>query len=937
MQRKPNTILKSILIPFLLVFIIIFLTHVGMQTQLMDRELDQFISKNLITQIQLIHNYFVDEEVKDPSKRLHLILSSYLQEILDEPQDIQKILSSKIGMMGDDLYLDHLAFYNLNGEMTAQVHLSSLSIPENTAEFQELIKLKKVTEEIYGIDKTDSGLVLKIIFPIKSIREGVIGYISAIRYLDNHFFETINRHTNLNLLIFREDQIIHSTIPMEHRQPLPKIQEKVFKKQSFIPSSTERFFIMGTEYHTASIPFQNLRGERVGAIMLISGIEEKKQSVKKIVLTLLWATLVGWVLLLFFGFLISKGITTPIEQLIEATHKISKGDFNTTVKIQSHNELIALSEALTTMAENLKRTLVSKNYFYEIINSINELLIIVTPNHSIEFMNQATERVLGYSKEDLIGKPFDLLFAGDYPLKGMEVEQIRRKRLGDQSPCVMKTKNGEKIPVSFSWSWVWDEKKQFTEIVVIARDIREQAKAELEVKEERDKLNTLINTTNDLIFIRNQLGEFTFVSHAVKKILGYTPEEFKILPVEKILSSNPLNHNFFESPKRWLKGDGKAEPYWVEFVTHDGKPFFIEINEALIRSKNNNEHFQIMGIGRDISERKVLEDQLRDFRESRMKKLNTNHQFGGIIGQTKIMQEIYELIKNLSQNDSTVLIRGESGTGKELIAQAIHLNSPRHNFHFIEVTCSVLSEYLLESELFGHVKGSFTGAIKDKPGRFEQAEGGSIFLDEIGDISLDAQIKLLRVLQEREVVRVGGEEKIKINVRIIAATNKNLEKGVVDGSFRQDLYYRLNVVPIFIPPLRERKEDIPLLVEHFIEKIGKKINKKITGVSQKAMNILFEYNWPGNIRQLENAVEYAIIRCRGSELKTRDFSAELQNAKLEKASIQDIMADTERIAIIEILNNCQWDMTVAAQNLNVSRTTLWRKMKKYEIKRLKNL
>ena len=225
----------------------------------------------------------------------------------------------------------------------------------------------------------------------------------------------------------------------------------------------------------------------------------------------------------------------------------------------------------------------------------------------------------------------------------------------------------------------------------------------------------------------------------------------------------------------------------------------------------NGEDIQIMGIGRDISERKRLEDHLRDYQQKRMEKLKKASRFDDIIGRTKNMQEIYELIKIVSQNNSTVLVKGESGTGKELIAQAIHNNSPRCNFPFIEVTCSVLSEHLLESELFGHVKGAFTGAIKDRPGRFEQAQGGTIFLDEIGDISLNAQIKLLRVLQEREIVRVGGEKRVRVDVRIIAATNKDLDKDIAEGRFREDLYYRLNVVPIIVPPLRERKRDIPLL------------------------------------------------------------------------------------------------------------------------------
>jgi two-component system, NtrC family, response regulator HydG len=520
--------------------------------------------------------------------------------------------------------------------------------------------------------------------------------------------------------------------------------------------------------------------------------------------------------------------------------------------------------------------------------------------------------------------------------------------VGKDYSCIMLTKEGKTIPVSFSWSIMQDEKnrqnekicqdekKCLTQIIGIARDIREKAEAEQRIREERDKLNTLINSTNDLIFIRNLQGEITFASHAVQRILGYSPEEFKSLPLEKILSSYPLNQNFVESPVQWRnKGTGEmGAPYWVEFMTNDGKPIFLEIKETPLQGEKR-EITQIMGIGRDISERQRLESQLRDWHEKQAKASNGESNFGQVIGKSKKMQEIYEFIRIVSQNTSTVMLKGESGTGKEMIAQAIHEHSPRRTCPFVEVTCSALSEHLLESELFGHVKGAFTGAIKDKQGRFEQANGGTIFLDEVGDISPNAQVKLLRVLQEREIVRVGGDERVKVNVRIISATNKDLEESVANGTFREDLYYRLNVVPLNVPALRERKEDIPLLVDHFIEKIDRKVEKEVTEISQKAMNLLLEYYWPGNIRQLENAIEYAIIRCQGTEIRVQDLPLDVRNHKAEKATVQDLMANTEKQAILDILKVCQWDLTQAAHQLNISRTTLWRKIKKHGIARPK--
>jgi transcriptional regulator with GAF, ATPase, and Fis domain len=306
------------------------------------------------------------------------------------------------------------------------------------------------------------------------------------------------------------------------------------------------------------------------------------------------------------------------------------------------------------------------------------------------------------------------------------------------------------------------------------------------------------------------------------------------------------------------------------------------------------------------------------------------------------MQEIFELINIVAQNSTTVLLLGESGTGKELIARAIHYNSPQHEQPFVEVCCSVLSEHLLESELFGHVKGSFTGAIRDKIGRFEMADGGSLFLDEVGDISLNVQIKLLRVIQEREFMPVGGETVKKVNVRIIAATNKDLKKAVETKEFREDLYYRLNVVPIHVPPLRERLEDIPLLVNHFIEKFRGKINKPIHSIHTKAMNILLSSPWPGNVRELENAIEHAFVKCDGTVIRPEDLPTDLRQNKHQdiKRSLDQIsaskdinMGELKKGLILKVLNETDWNPAEAAKKLNISRATYYRWIQKYNIKR----
>jgi two-component system response regulator HydG len=243
-----------------------------------------------------------------------------------------------------------------------------------------------------------------------------------------------------------------------------------------------------------------------------------------------------------------------------------------------------------------------------------------------------------------------------------------------------------------------------------------------------------------------------------------------------------------------------------------------------------------------------------------------SHSFGNLIGKSPRMQQVFRIAQQVAATDVTVLLIGETGTGKELLARAIHFNSLRRNGPFVAVNCAAIAETLLESELFGHEKGAFTGAIRQKPGRFEMAEKGTLFLDEVADIPLTTQIKLLRVLQEREFERVGGTETIRCDIRLISATNQNLEQAIQEKKFREDLYYRLNVVPIRIPALRERPEDIPLLAQHFLKKYVPALNKPVTKISEAAMHLLLQHKWPGNVRELENLIERAIVLCTGNEI-----------------------------------------------------------------------
>lgn len=309
--------------------------------------------------------------------------------------------------------------------------------------------------------------------------------------------------------------------------------------------------------------------------------------------------------------------------------------------------------------------------------------------------------------------------------------------------------------------------------------------------------------------------------------------------------------------------------------------------------------------------------------------LRERHSYKNIIGKSHVMQDIFNLIETVSKSNSNVLITGESGTGKELVARAIHYESARTNGPFIPIDCAALPEELLESELFGHEKGSFTGAYGQKIGQIELANGGTIFLDEIGELSPNIQKKFLRFLQERDILRVGGKSRIKVDVRIIAATNRDLESEVKKGSFREDLFYRLNVVTVNIPPLRERKEDIPLLAGRFLGKFNEANNKAIAALDSEVMNAFMEYDWPGNIRELENIIERAVVLCP-SDIITMKYLPRLIreiHAADSRTGEELNLMETEKKLLLSALEKTSWNQTRAAEILGISRKQLRTKMR----------
>ncbi|RPJ02552.1 MAG: response regulator [Deltaproteobacteria bacterium] len=310
--------------------------------------------------------------------------------------------------------------------------------------------------------------------------------------------------------------------------------------------------------------------------------------------------------------------------------------------------------------------------------------------------------------------------------------------------------------------------------------------------------------------------------------------------------------------------------------------------------------------------------------------LNERKQFHSMIGRSEIMQKVYALIEDLADVETTVLITGESATGKELVAEALHHTGSRRGKPLVKVNCSALSENLLESELFGHVKGAFTGAIKDKVGRFQRADGGTIFLDEIGDISPNVQLRLLRVLERKEFEKVGDSAPVRVDVRVVAATHQNLREKIGLGKFREDLYYRLKVVELALPPLRERSEDIPLLAEHFVKVFNKRFNKRIAGVSEDVRRLFMEYPWPGNIRELEHVIEHAFVVCSQETITTDHLPAEIQEFLREKLQRSANPIEESR-AILQAIEKAGGNKARAARLLGISRRTIYRKMKEHGI------
>jgi len=538
------------------------------------------------------------------------------------------------------------------------------------------------------------------------------------------------------------------------------------------------------------------------------------------------------------------------------------------------------------------------------VNALADGIIITDVNLNIINFNQAILRITGFSPDELMGKEIKEILPYFEKIDNRVISAVETE---------MKTREGMTIKVLVSVNPVKSLEGETNQYLFVIRNIFEYLFLLKQLIQERNFKEAILESILDGVFTVDSQFRITSFNKAAENITGYKKEEVLGKNCSEVMRSPDADARPL---RKTLETGENVSNYEMEIITKNGKRIPVSVNTAILYDEKGE---VIGGVEtfRDMSEIVRLRNEVRH-----------RFSFGNIIGKSDCMQIIYDKLEVISVTDSNVLIEGETGTGKDLIARTIHYNSMRKDKPFVKINCAAIPENLLESELFGYKKGAFTGAVMDKMGKFEAADGGTIFLDEIGDMPLSLQAKILRVIEEKEFERLGEVKSRKVDVRVIAATNRPLKELVEQGKFRLDLYYRLNVVRIKLPALRERAEDIPLLLDHFIEVFNKKFNKKVKGVEQRVMDFLLDYSWPGNVRELENVIEHAMIHARGDLIRFDNLPDYLfEEGESDAVSLEDI----EREHILRVLKSVNNNKTLASKILGISRSTLWRKLKELNI------
>ncbi|MDK2824556.1 MAG: hypothetical protein PWQ67_1532 [Clostridia bacterium] len=561
---------------------------------------------------------------------------------------------------------------------------------------------------------------------------------------------------------------------------------------------------------------------------------------------------------------------------------------------------------------------------YSILNSTHDAMVAIDLNERIVIFNTAAERLIGKQASEVIGKP-----VGEV-IKNTRLPQILKTGIAE----INQQQNLGDIIIITNRVPVLDDKGRIIGAAAVFRDISEVkqlAEKITNLQQIKSLLQAIIDATQDAISVVDENGYGILINPAYTKLTGLREEDVLNKPATVDIAEGESMHLHVLKTRKPVKGVVmKVGPHRKEVIVNVAP---IEVNGELKGS---------VGVIHDISELKKLSQEL--YKAKRIiRRLEAKYNFSDIVGNSEKIRAVIEQARRAAPTPATVLLRGESGTGKEMFAHAIHNASNRISGQFVRVNCAAINENLLESELFGYVEGAFSGAVKGgKVGLFEEAHGGTIFLDEIGEISWNLQTKLLRVLQEKEVLRVGDTKPRPIDVRVIAATNADLERLIDNKLFRRDLYYRLNVIPIFIPALREREEDLYELIMHIIQKLNQEYGRNILKISGEVYNSLLNYDWPGNVRELENVLGRAVINMKHYETvielkhlplldnQQRDIS--LTEKEIINNSYDELFAKWEKDLLTRVLKECNGNKTETARRLRISIRNLYYKLEKYGLK-----
>ncbi|MGC2279275.1 MAG: sigma 54-interacting transcriptional regulator [Candidatus Acidiferrales bacterium] len=565
-------------------------------------------------------------------------------------------------------------------------------------------------------------------------------------------------------------------------------------------------------------------------------------------------------------------------------------------------------------------------------------IFMIDPNGLVRSWNPGAQRIKGYRAEEIIGKHFSQFYTPEDIEAGKPEQAV--KTAAEQGAYEAEgwrvRKDGSRFWANVILTAVHGETGKLRGFARVTRDFSDRKRADDALQKSEQQFRVLFEYSPDAILVIDPEGIIVEVNAQVEKFFGYNRTELAGQPVEILIPER------FRGAHPRHRADYGAEPrarpmgIGLELCGRrkDGSEFPVDIMLSPVARPEGKNTISVI---RDLSERRRAEDELeRRERENRYleEELNTEHRFEDIIGESTNLRKVLKEVETVAATNATVLILGETGTGKDLVARAIHQLSPRREHTLVKLNCAAIPVGLLESELFGHEKGAFTGAVSQKIGRLELAHRGTLFLDEVGDLPVELQPKLLRALQEKEFERLGGTRSIPIDARLVAATNRNLEQMVADREFRSDLYYRLRVFPIHLPSLRERRGDIPLLVGYFVEKHARRMNKLIESVPSDVMQALARWDWPGNIRELENFIERAVILSKGPALRVP--LGELQVSEDAGSGDDATLETTEREHILRVLGEARGVIAGpdgAAARLGLKRTTLHSKMKKLGIVR----